>query len=45
MKLYQSKKWPMQLLQLEQSKLPLFHTDPKKDQFTGDQWMESFENS
>ncbi len=35
----------MQLLQLEQSKLPLFHTDPKKDQFTGDQWMESFENS
>jgi len=24
-------------LAVEQSKLPLFHADPKKDQFTGDQ--------
>ncbi len=32
-------------LAVEQSKLPLFHKDPKKDQFTGDQWLEQFENS
>jgi hypothetical protein len=31
-------------LAVEQSKLPVFHTDPKKDQFTGDQWLEQFEN-
>jgi len=23
---------------VQQSKLPVFHADPKKDQFTGDQW-------
>jgi hypothetical protein len=27
-------------LAVEQSKLPLFHADPKKDQFTADQWLE-----
>jgi hypothetical protein len=32
-------------LAVKQSKLPLFHADPKKDQFTGDQWLEQFENS
>ncbi len=32
-------------LAVEQSKLPLFHADPKKDQFTGDQWLERFENA
>ncbi len=31
-------------LAVDQSKLPLFHADPKKDQFTGDQWLERFEN-
>jgi hypothetical protein len=31
-------------LAVEQSKLPVFHPDPKKDQFTGDQWLERFEN-
>ncbi len=33
------------LLGIEQSKLPFFHADPKKDHFTGDQWLERFENS
>jgi hypothetical protein len=32
-------------LAVEQSKLPLFHADPKRDQFTGDQWLGRFENS
>jgi hypothetical protein len=32
-------------LAVERSKLPLFHADPKKDQFTGDQWLERFENA
>jgi hypothetical protein len=32
-------------LAVEQSKLLLFHADPKKDQFMGDQWLEQFENS
>ena len=32
-------------LAVEQSKLPLFHADPKKDQFTADQWLERFENA
>jgi len=32
-------------LAVEHSKLPLFHSDPKKDQFTGDQWLERFGNS
>jgi hypothetical protein len=27
-------------LSVEQSKLPLFHAEPGKDQFTGDQWLE-----
>jgi len=27
-------------LTVEQSKLPVFHADPKKDQFTVDQWLE-----
>jgi len=31
-------------LAIEQSKLPIFHADLKKDQFTGDQWLEQFEN-
>jgi len=31
-------------LAVKQSKLPVFHADPKKDQFTGDQWLERFEN-
>ncbi len=26
-------------LSVEQSKLPLFHAEPGKDQFTGDQWL------
>ncbi len=30
-------------LSVEQSKLPLFHAEPGKDQFTGDQWLERFE--
>ena len=30
---------------VESSKLPLFHADPAKDQFTADQWMERFEMS
>jgi hypothetical protein len=30
-------------LNVEQSKLPLFHGDKKQDQFTGDQWLERFE--
>jgi len=30
-------------LAVEQSKLPAFHADPKKDQFTADQWLERFE--
>ena len=32
-------------LNVEQSKLPLFHGDKSKDQFTGDQWLERFENA
>jgi len=32
-------------LAVEQSKLPLFHADLKKDQFTADQWLERFENA
>jgi len=32
-------------LAVEQSKLPLFHADPKKDQFTADQRLERFENA
>jgi hypothetical protein len=32
-------------LAVEQSKLQLFHTDPNKDQFTRDQWLEQFKNS
>jgi len=32
-------------LAVEQSKLPLFHADPKKDQFTANQWLELFENA
>jgi hypothetical protein len=24
--------------------LPLFHAEDKKDQFTGDQWLEQFKN-
>jgi hypothetical protein len=31
-------------LAVEQSKLPLVHEDQKKDQFTGDQWLECFEH-
>jgi hypothetical protein len=27
-------------LAVEQLKLPVFHADPKKDQFMGDQWLE-----
>ncbi len=30
-------------LSVEQSKLPLFHAEAGKDQFTGDQWLERFE--
>ena len=30
-------------LNVEPSKLPLFHGDKKQDQFTGDQWLERFE--
>jgi hypothetical protein len=30
---------------IEQSKLPLFHADPKKDQYKEDQWLERFEHS
>ncbi len=36
---------PEAQLTVEQSKLPLFHADPKRDQFRGDQWLERFENS
>jgi hypothetical protein len=32
-------------LAVEQSKLLLFHADPKKGQLTGDQWLERSENS
>ena len=32
-------------INVEQSKLPLFHGDKSKDQFTGDQWLERFENA
>jgi hypothetical protein len=32
-------------LNVEQSKLPLFNGDKSKDQFTGDQWLERFENA
>ncbi len=32
-------------LAVEQSKLPCFYADPKKDQFTADQWLERFENA
>ena len=32
-------------LNVEQAKLPLFHGDKSKDQFTGDQWLERFENA
>jgi len=32
-------------LSVKQSKLLLFHGDPKKDQFMGDHWLERFENS
>ena len=32
-------------LNVEQSRLPLFHGDKSKDQFTGDQWLERFENA
>ena len=32
-------------LNVEQSKLPLFYGDKSKDQFTGDQWLERFENA
>jgi hypothetical protein len=30
-------------LSVQQSKLPLFHAEAKKDLFTEDQWLERFE--